>query len=549
MQKVLVVIFILVQFAAAELPVAQLPHVYIDTTWNSQTGVTLPVHTSTDFKNALNHAEPGDTIVLDAGVVYSGNFTLPTKNNPGQKWIYIETSALSVLPAPGIRVSPSNAMNMPKIVTPNGVNAFTIAAGGGYVRLVGIEMYSTSTLGANPTHKPWPINGFSYDLIYGSGARHVTVDRCYLHGSDKQDVERGVGFGPNSSYIAVIDSYISDIHGGTNDSQAFGAWASPGPFKLVNNYLAATTENVMFGGGGGYSNPYVPADIEIRNNLFDKPLKWLPMTTTGGTSQWTVKNHLECKSCLRMIVTGNTMQNAWKSADQQGENIVLTPRTNQSGYNSVVDDITIQNNLLTNANWGFEIAGYDSNCLVVNGCYIVGETKRVVIQNNLILTRALSDQASYQPLGFCIGAKGDSLLIQHNTVQGVNGSLPTYSFFFGANLQTLAQYPPPTNVWILDNVVSRQPTGNSGYLGQKALDTYMPLPAPDDLRFIGNVMFIPAGDRVATWPLHDYATTIPFTFGDASNGNYQLVIPYWTDTSDGKLAGVDTNALTAAMKP
>ncbi len=452
----------------AQLPVAELPRVYIDTTWNPPVGTTWAAHTSSDLSNALVSAQPGDTIVLDAGVIYSGNFTLPAKNNPNQKWLYIESSALSALPAPGTRVSPTDAANMPKIVTPNVNNAFNIAAGGGYVRFVGIEIYSTSTYGANPTHTPWPINGLSYYLLWSGGATQVTVDRCYLHGSDTQDVMHAVGAGANSSYVAVIDSDIQDIHGWTYDSQAFAAFASPGPFKLVDNYLAATSENVMFGGGGGYSNPYVMADIEIRNNLFDKPAKWIPMTL-GLTAQWTVLNHLECKSCLRMVVTGNTMQNAWKSSDQQGENIVLTPRTNQSGYNSVVDDITIQNNILQNANWGFEIAGYDNNCLVKNGCTNVGETKRVVIQNNLILTRALSDQASYQPLGFNIGAKGTSLLIQHNTVQGINGSLPSYSFFFGANLQTLGNYPPPTNVWILDNVVTHQPTGNGGYLGQKAL--------------------------------------------------------------------------------
>ena len=30
----------------------------------------------------------------------------------------------------------------------------------------------------------------------------------------------------------------------------------------------------MFGGGGGADNPYVPSDIEIRNNHFFKPEWW-----------------------------------------------------------------------------------------------------------------------------------------------------------------------------------------------------------------------------------------------------------------------------------
>ena len=274
MHKLLIIILLLSMAAAAQMPVAQLPLVYIDTTWNAPSAIIWQAHTSTDLKNALTAAQPGDTIVLDAGATYTGNFTLPAKSNPSQKWIYIESSAIAKLPAPGTRVSPADAANMPKIVTPNSGNAFTIASGGGYVRLVGVEMYSTSTYLADPRHTPWPLNGFIYYLMFGSTARNVTVDRCYLHGSDTEDVNHAIGFTINSSYIAVVDSDIRDIHGETNDSQAFIAFSSPGPFKLVNNYLSASTEDVMFGGAGGYANPYVPSDIEIRGNHFYKPPEW-----------------------------------------------------------------------------------------------------------------------------------------------------------------------------------------------------------------------------------------------------------------------------------
>jgi hypothetical protein len=104
----------------AQPPVPQLPLTYIDTTFNPPTGVTWPAHTSTDFKNALNSANPGDTIVLDAGVTYQSNFTLPAKSNPNKKWIYIVGSALSSLPAPGTRVNPAtDASQMPKVVSTN----------------------------------------------------------------------------------------------------------------------------------------------------------------------------------------------------------------------------------------------------------------------------------------------------------------------------------------------------------------------------------------------------------------------------------------------
>jgi hypothetical protein len=303
MYKVVILSIIFVSAALGQLPIAQLPLIYIDTTWNPPSGIIWQAHTSTDLKNALTAAQPGDTIVLDAGATYTGNFTLPAKSNPSQKWIYIESSAIAKLPAPGTRVSPADAANMPKIVTPNSGNAFTIASGGGYVRLVGIEMYSTSTYLAAPRHTPWPLNGFIYYLMFGSTARNVTVDRCYLHGSDTEDVNHAIGFTINSSYIAVVDSDIRDIHGETNDSQAFIAFSSPGPFKLVNNYLSASTEDVMFGGAGGYANPYVPSDIEIRGNHFYKPPEWEARTLAPG-QQWIVKNNFECKACLRALLLG-----------------------------------------------------------------------------------------------------------------------------------------------------------------------------------------------------------------------------------------------------
>ena len=61
--------------------------------------------------------------------------------------------------------------------------------------------------------------------------------------------------------------------------------------------------------------------------------------------------------------------------------------------------------------------------------------------------------------------------------------------------------------------------------GQVAIDDHMPLPAPDSARFIGNVMFVPSGDTMGTWPAHNDATAVPLIFADPTNGNYDLVSP------------------------
>ena len=95
-----------------------LPQVYIDTTYSPPTGNTITVNAGDDLQVALNSAQLGDTIVLQAGATWTGHYTLPNKTS-GSGWIYIQSSAYSSLPAPDHRVFPSDAGNMPKIVTPD----------------------------------------------------------------------------------------------------------------------------------------------------------------------------------------------------------------------------------------------------------------------------------------------------------------------------------------------------------------------------------------------------------------------------------------------
>ena len=91
-------------------------------------------------------------------------------------------------------------------------------------------------------------------MILGSGAatalsevpHDIVVDRCYVHGTATADLQRGIVL--NGARQAVVDSWVSDVHSADIDSQAILGWAGPGPFKIVNNYLEASGENVMFGG-------------------------------------------------------------------------------------------------------------------------------------------------------------------------------------------------------------------------------------------------------------------------------------------------------------
>jgi len=586
MSKQLICVLLFTAFAMAQKPVPELPRAYIDTTWNPPTGgVVWHAHTSVDFQAALNSSFPGDTIILDAGSVYKGNFTIPAKANPSNKWIYIESSALANLPKPGMRVGPSNAPNMPKIASLNLADAIYFADGANYWRLTGLEVTSSSTTNDNP---PCPGRGrdnrwynCATNVLIDSPqvgppihTNNITIDRCYLHGSPTQDVLRGVDLEVISG--AVIDSYFSDIHKSVQESQAILAYFTPGPLKIVDNYLSSAGEDMMFGGSGVPYDTYVPSDIEIRRNHFINPISWNScgdggtvqpcQTLAGGTvcqgtnpytlqvcgnpdapiNQWDIKNNLEFKNAQRVIVTGNVMENSWVSG-QTGSSVLFTPRSTQSGPQTVVDDITVQSNILKNVTKGFNTLEYDDGCQPPS-CNTPGESKRVALVNNLVL---LADSAdTYQHWGIGIGQDLTDYVFQHNTVLMADGSACFGETQFNSPLGW--GWPPPGsythNFWLVDNAMCRQPSGDNGGQGTYGLTYYMGDPSPLAPRFYGNVMFVPSGDKVADWTglPHNYATMVPLTYVNPGNGDYQLASPLWTDTTDGRLSGISWAILQAA---
>jgi hypothetical protein len=367
---------------------------------------------------------------------------------------------------------------------------------------------------------------------------------------------------------AVIDSYISDIHMAGADSQAVGSFYSPGPLKIVNNYLSAAGENIMFGGSGGQAD-FATSDIEIRNNYVFKPLEWVPLSLPPRNSQsggMVVKNLLEFKNAQRVLVDGNIFENVW-AAGQTGYAIVLTVRTSQSGDNAVLNDITITNNVLKNVASGFNTLGADDACggTGYTSCHNAGSQGRWYIANNLITfynptlqggtgnVGIAFKQGLNRPLGTTPPTLGfiQNVVFQHNTLISAASKPCAWGVYFGDASGYTAAPHLTDNIWILDNVLCRQPSGDNGRQGTVGLQHYMGYPntSPYDInaRYYGNVMDVQPGDRLQSFPPHNYATTVPLTYVDPASFNYQLLSPYWTDTHDGKLAGIDFTALTTAL--
>ncbi len=98
---------------------------------------------------------------------------------------------------------------------------------------------------------------------------HIIVDRCWIHGNPGDGTQRGVGL--NGSYLAVVDSTITDIHMVDTDTQGVAGWTGTGPLKIVNNFIEGGSSSIGFGGAASQTTP---KDIEIRHNHLFKPMSW-----------------------------------------------------------------------------------------------------------------------------------------------------------------------------------------------------------------------------------------------------------------------------------
>src|SRR5439155_4742275 len=238
---------------ARDIRKSEAPRSFVDTTFPRLGSRTIQVAAGGDLQKALDEARGGDLIALAPGATYRGPFVLRAKDPAG--WVVVATSALnSGLPGRGKRIDPAFKL-APKLMASSGSVIRTEGAAH-HFRFVGIEiapadgafLHALVELGHEET---------SADAL----PHHIIFDRCYLHGDPKRGGRRGIAM--NSRETAVVDSYLSDFKEVGADSQAIAGWNGAGPFRIVNNYLEASGENIMFGGADPTIHDLVPSDIEI----------------------------------------------------------------------------------------------------------------------------------------------------------------------------------------------------------------------------------------------------------------------------------------------
>jgi hypothetical protein len=358
---------------------AELPRTFIPSAMaNSPApGTTITVNSGGNLQSALDSANCGDTIQLQAGATFPGVFTFPAKSCDDTHWIIVRTSADdSALPAEGSRLTPCYAgvYSLPdrpalscsgtnnvlaKLVLAAANNGPVIfAAGANHYRLIGLEITRPAGTGV--------VTALA-SIATGGTANNLIFDRVWMHGTAQDETTRGIWL-VGGTHVSLVDSFLTDFHciavsGSCTDAQAIagGLGSDPGgPYKIVNNFLEASGENVMFGGGAGTTTP---ADIQISHNHMFKPLIWMKGQPgyVGGTNgnPFAVKNLLELKNAQRVLIEGNIMENSWGGFSQVGFAILLTPK-NPGGTSPCplcqVTDVTIRYNSIRHVGAGLQLA-------------------------------------------------------------------------------------------------------------------------------------------------------------------------------------------------
>jgi hypothetical protein len=306
---------------------------------------TIFVRRGGDLQAAIDRAEPGMTIMLEQGAVYSGAFRLPKKR--AGEFITIRSAALDAeLPRAGERLDPVRyADKLPKINSNvRGEPAVVALGGASRYRFVAVEF--------------GPTIGGLYDIIkLGTGEErsveelpsHIEFDRVWIHGDPVEGQRRGIA--ANGRHIKVLNSYISDIKRKGDESQGIAAWATDGPIEIVNNYIEGAAENILFGGAGS-ALKLVPTDCIVDSNHLNKPLSW-------RGEEWVVKNLFEIKNGRRIRVTNNLMTNNW-AMGQDGNAILFTTRAD-NGPATLIEDIQFSGNIVRGAGGGLNILGNEGS--------------------------------------------------------------------------------------------------------------------------------------------------------------------------------------------
>jgi hypothetical protein len=476
---------------------------------------TINVPADGNLQSAINQAQPGDTISVQAGATFTGPFTLTNKGS-STDYITIQSSAIANLPV-GQRVSSVQAQYMPKLVAASNYTlVVSTSSAAHHWKLLGLEIRPTSS--GSKSGELVRLGETTANSL-SQVPHHIDIDRCYIHAFPGQNFKRGITL--NSADSSVSNSYIAEIHSTTQQTIGIGGWNGPGPFTITNNRIEAAGENILFGGAAPAIPDLIPSDITITGNYLHKPLAW----RTKSGRLYDVENLLELKSAQRVLIDSNYLENNWvEGGSQHGAAVLFSVRNDDGGAPwSAIKDVQFTNNIIRNCPRGMQVLGHDQR-------KPSGTLERVTVGNNLWLIGASSP---YSKNFLQINNGAIDMTVDHNTIfhEGeaivmVNANDPSPDFNFTNNILKHNN----TFVWYIEGDYNFH-FGATGVFRRNVI--------------VGGISSdVPNASDNFTWPL----TMEAVGFVDLAGGNYRLASssPFKGRATDGSDVGCNIDALADA---
>ena len=423
------------------------------------------------------------------------------------------------------------------------------AAGANHYRLIGLELTRVAGIGvvyalASP--------------VAGTATSKIIYDRTWFHGTAHDETTRGIQLG-GSTYVAVIDSFFTDFHcinstGSCTDAQAINGGINThpmGPYKIDDNFLEASGENILLGGG---SSTQTPADIEIRHNHLFKPLTWMkgqPGYVGGANGNpFIVKNLFELKNAKRVLLDSNLMENTWGGFSQVGFAILLTPKSNGACSICEVTDVTIRYNYIAHMGSGMQIGnGLSDNGAppLDGGRYSIHDVIFDDINGTKFDGTNVFAQVSTAP-----GAP----VLHDVTINHVTAFPVATSFLIG---DVLSVEPKMRNFVFTNSIVStgRYPVWSTGTDGSLNCATHDSPLMTFNACFNGYIfshnalLASPSAYPPSTWPTANFFPTSESVvdFVNYTGGNYTLqsTSPFKSAATDGTALGANVAAIDTAV--
>lgn len=477
------------------------------------TGIVRNVTTDGNMATALAAAVPGDWLVV-ALATYTGIYAMPVRAGdalPGgnnviviiSKDIYdsmIANGGVSLIVPRLKRATAADvAAHMPFFKAVSLANQEQIAFNGATAgwRFVGIRFGVDPTVGALSRIVRVGNGDGSIQTGPAVSPQNVLFDRCGFDGHATLNLKCALEL--HGRGLGATDCYFGDeIHHNGQDCQAIRSYNGPGPYRIVNNRLVASTENVIF--GGAYSAPgCAPQNIEFRWNELLKPLTWNASHPTYAGTPWLVKNLFEVKKAFNLLVEGNYLHRSWPAAQAGAALLIKSESYGDGPVNGYTKDVIVRWNLIEDVGFGINIAGVPN----VDGAVA---PQRVWSVGNLYKVGAQYFDASQNPF------IGVGLL---NTC----GSIHDTFVSIGIVNVICAPSGGNTNLTFLDTIFCRTTYGIKGpsvTAGTATLVAYAP---GWDVR---KCVFV--GQPQATYPPNNYfpASEAAVGFTNFAGGDYSL---------------------------